>query len=221
MPTLISLLKVILFFAVSGVIGRWIIPKMEPYLSAREAKGFSFALIVALLFGFLAEISGLHLIIGAYIAGLFVRLSISSEDLFEKINDRFVSITYGFIGPIFFFCLSFHVTFQVIQTHTIMLLTLLATAIFTKFAGAFFGAKNSGLNSSESTVIGIIMNGRGAIELIIASVGLEMGLINDDIFSILVMIAFITTLMPPLTLRLSLKALKDKLEHIKQEQVFL
>jgi len=153
----------------------------------------------------------MHFIIGAYIAGLFVKRTVTSKELFAKISDRFVSITYGFLGPIFFFCLSFHVNFKALQTHLGMLTVLLLVAVTGKFIGAYLGSRWAKMNKAESTIIGFAMNGRGAVELIIASVGLEVGLINDDLFSILVFIAFITTLMPPLTLRIIVDRVADKL----------
>ena len=213
-PVLFSLTKVAAFFAFSTIFGLWIFPRISRYLVAREAKGFSFALIVALLFGFFAEISGMHFIIGAYIAGLLVKRTVKSKELFDKISDRFVSITYGFLGPIFFFCLSFHVNFKALQTHIGMLTVLLLVAITGKFIGAYLGSRWAKLNSAESTVIGIAMNGRGAVELIIASVGLEVGLINDDLFSILVFIAFVTTLLPPLTLRFIVDRVANKMVQV-------
>jgi Kef-type K+ transport system membrane component KefB len=212
----LSLLKVVVFFAVSMGIGMWLFPKLGKYLVVREAKGFTFSLIIALFFGFFAEISGLHLIIGAYIGGIFVRGSVAGNALFEKINDRFVSITYGFLGPIFFFCLSFHVTFEIIQTHLLMLLTLLTVAIIGKYVGSGLGALWGGMNRTEASVVGITMNGRGAVELIIASVGLEMGIIDDSLFSILVFIAFTTTVMPPLTLQMICNRVKKKLVCIEE-----
>jgi Kef-type K+ transport system membrane component KefB len=57
-------------------------------------------------------------------------------------------------------------------------------------------------------VIGAAMNGRGAVELIIASIGLKMAIIDDTYFSILVVIAFLTTLMPPVSLSYLLKKVK-------------
>lgn len=211
LPTLLSLGKVAGFFLVSSIFGLWVFPRISTYLVAREAKGFSFALIVALLFGFLAEISGMHFIIGAYIAGLLVKRTVKSKELFTKISDRFVSVTYGFLGPIFFFCLSFHVNFNALQTHMVLLTALLLVAITGKFIGAYWGGRWAKMNRAESTVIGLAMNGRGAVELIIASVGLEVGLINDDLFSILVFIAFVTTLLPPVTLRFIVDRVANRL----------
>jgi Kef-type K+ transport system membrane component KefB len=57
-----------------------------------------------------------------------------------------------------------------------------------------------GMNRKETTLIAISMNGRGAVELIIASVGIELGIIDDVYFSILVVVAFITTLLPPIVM---------------------
>jgi Kef-type K+ transport system membrane component KefB len=199
------ILKVAAFFGLSHVIGIIIYPKLSKYFSSREAKGFTFALIMALLFGVLAEMAGLHIILGAYMAGLFVREGIVSKELFQKINDRFVAITYGFMGPIFFVSLSFHIDFTILTTHPLLLITLLLAAVVGKVAGAGGGALLGQMNKGEAMVIGAAMNGRGAVELIIASIGLELAIINDTYFSILVVIAFFTTMMAPVSLNLLCK----------------
>jgi len=160
---------------------------------------------MALLFGLLAEMAGLHIILGAYMAGLFVREGIVSRELFQKINDRFVSITYGFLGPIFFVSLSFHIEFSVLTTHLPALSILLLAAVTGKLVGSSAGALAGKMNKGEAMVIGAAMNGRGAVELIIASIGLQMGIIDNTYFSILIVIAFLTTLMPPISLHLLLK----------------
>lgn len=202
---IILILKVAVFFGLSHVIGIIIYPKLGKYFSSREAKGFTFALIMALLFGVLAEMAGLHIILGAYMAGLFVREGIVSKELFQKINDRFVAITYGFMGPIFFVSLSFHIDFTILTTHPLLLATLLLAAVVGKVAGAGGGALLGQMNKGEAMVIGSAMNGRGAVELIIASIGLELAIINDTYFSILVVIAFFTTMMAPVSLNLLCK----------------
>jgi len=201
----INLLKVFCFFGVSIYIGTYWYPKISKYFATREAKGFTFSLIVALFFGLMAEGAGLHIIIGAYMAGLFMGENLLSKELFEKVNDRFVAITYGFVGPIFFFSLSFHMKFGIFQTHLGLLTVLIMVAIFAKLAGAGLAARAAKLNWAESAVVGFAMNGRGAVELIIASVGLELGVINDVYFSLLVVVAFVTTLVPPVALNILLR----------------
>jgi Kef-type K+ transport system membrane component KefB len=193
-------LKVLAFFFVSIFIGMKVYPLVSKHFATREAKGFTFALIAALIFGLMAELAGMHIIIGAYMAGLFVREGIVHKELFQKINDRFISITYGFLGPIFFVSLSFHMTFSIFRTQLVLILLLLTVAFAGKIIGAGLSAYFSGMNKTESTVVSFAMNGRGAVELVIASIGLELGLINNVFFSILVVIAFVTTLFPPVSL---------------------
>jgi Kef-type K+ transport system membrane component KefB len=202
---IVLILKVAAFFGISHLIGIILYPKFSKYFSSREAKGFTFALIMALLFGVLAEMAGLHIILGAYMAGLFVREGIVSKELFQKINDRFVSITYGFLGPIFFVSLSFHIDFSIFKSHVLPLSVLLLAAVIGKLVGSGAGALVGKMNRGESMVIGAAMNGRGAVELIIASIGLQMGIIDNMYFSILIVVAFLTTFMPPVSLHLLLK----------------
>jgi Kef-type K+ transport system membrane component KefB len=61
------------------------------------------------------------------------------------------------------------------------------------------------MRKGESAIIGAAMNGRGAVELIIASIGLQMEIIDNMYFSILVVIAFLTTFMPPVFLNFMIK----------------
>jgi Kef-type K+ transport system membrane component KefB len=201
----LTVIKVMAFFAVTILLGTKVFPRFSGYFSSREAKGFTFSLILALIFGLIAELAGLHIILGAYFAGTFIRNSIKDVDLFQKITDRFVSITYGFLGPIFFVSLSFHMTFDIFRTHLFFTILLLLVAVAGKIIGCGLGAIFMRMTAVESSVIGLSMNGRGAVELIIASVGLKLGLIDDTIFSILIVIAFITTLMSPLSLSMLLK----------------
>ena len=213
---ILVLLKVFLFFGVSIFLGMKLYPKVSKYFTFKEAKGFTFSLIVALIFGYLAELAGLHIILGAYMAGLFVREEIVNRALLYKINQRFVSITYGFLGPIFFVCLSFHMTFDIFRTDLLLIIVLLIAAVVGKILGAGFGAYLGKMNIKESTVVAFAMNGRGAVELIIASVGLKLGIIDDRLFSILVVIAFITTLLPPIMLNAFMKRIdEDALQIIE------
>jgi Kef-type K+ transport system membrane component KefB len=208
MKVLLVFSKVLAFFGAAHVIGMILYPKLKRYFASREAKGFTFAMIMALCFGVLAELAGLHIILGAYLAGLFVRKEIFKRKLYQKISDRFVGITYGFLGPIFFVSLSFHVTFTVLETHLPLLIILLLTAVIGKLVGAGGFALLGNMTIGEAAVVGTAMNGRGAVELIIASIGLEFAIINDVYFSILVFVAFITTLIPPTALSILLKRVR-------------
>jgi len=83
-------------------------------------------------------------------------------------------------------------------------LILLATAIGGKISGGFIGAKIGGFSNNESMTIGHLVNNRGMIELVIAAIGLELGIIDITLFAIIVTIGFITTIMSPVMARVSL-----------------
>ena len=209
--------KAIAFFALTILIGQFIIPKLIRKLDDREAKTFTFALISALAVGYLAELAGLHLIIGAFLAGQFVRKEIIDRGFYQKINDRFYSLSYGFMAPIFFVSLSFHLHFQWKWPVIIFTLTITLIAIIGKLIGCGVGAFIYGHKVWGSAIIGCGMNGRGAVEMVVAAVVINLSdkliasntitepLLTHDQFSALICMAFITTIIAPLSLKWTVK----------------
>ena len=209
--------KVVAFFAITILIGQFIIPRIIRKLDDREAKTFTFALISALTVGYLAELAGLHLIIGAFLAGQFVRKEIIDRGFYQKINDRFYSLSYGFMAPIFFVSLSFHLHFQWKWTVILFTLTITLIAIIGKLIGCGVGAFLYGHKIWGSAIIGCGMNGRGAVEMVVAAVVIKLSdkliasntisepLLTQDQFSALICMAFITTIIAPLSLKWTVK----------------
>ena len=157
-------------------------------------KCFTFALIVALTLGLVAERIGLHAIIGAFLAGLFIREEIVARKVFHKIEDRIYGLSYSFLEPIFFASLAFHLDFTSVKNAPWLLVVVLVAAILGKILGAGGAALAQGVPFTKSVLRGFAMNSRGDVELIIASVGLKEGIIDENVFSVLVIMAFTTTL---------------------------
>jgi Kef-type K+ transport system membrane component KefB len=211
----IILLKVIAFFGVTIIIGEFIVPRLTKHLTDKGGRAFTFAMVAALLMAFFAELAGLHLIIGAFLAGQFVRKEILDEGIYELINDRFFGISYGFLVPIFFVSLSFHLHFTWSWAFILFALVLTLVAILGKLVGCGLGAVAFGHTFWESTIIGFGMNGRGAVELVVATIVIKLSndlmaanvisqpLLTPDQFSGLILMAFITTLMAPVSLKWS------------------
>lgn len=193
-------IEVLLFFGVTLAIGYLIFPKASKYFSTRRGKGFTFALLMGFLFAIFAESIRLPFILGAYIAGLFVREEIMSASLFQKMHDRFLAISHGFLGPIFIMSIALKINLNVIVKEFWFFLALFAVAFLGKLLGVYLGGVISGNSQKESIIMGLGMNGRGEIELIIALIGLQLGIITQNHLSILVMVAFATTLTAPLIL---------------------
>ena len=192
------LLKVILFFVIVLIGGFKVQKYMNQFFSN---KGFTFTLIVALCLGLIAEAIGLHVIIGAFLAGLFIREEIIDEKVFEKIEDRIYGLSYSFLGPIFFTSLAFNLSFEGLWNSFGIFIALFLIAFLAKFFGSGLGAFFQKVSLEKSVLTGLIMNGRGALDLIIISIGLKQGLIDKTMFSILVLIAFSATLLTILIIR--------------------
>jgi Kef-type K+ transport system membrane component KefB len=211
--------KVVAFFCGTILAGQFLLPRLTRRLKDREAKGFTFALITALIMGYLAEMVGLHLIIGAFLAGQFVRKEVIEPGLYQKLNDRFFNIIYGFLGPIFFVSLSFEVTFNLRADDWFFLAAVVGVAVIGKVVGCGLPVLLFRRGWREALVIGLGMNGRGAVELIVAkgiiilSVPLlAQGIIGSPLlteaqFTILILMAFITTLIAPVSLRVTVPPL--------------
>lgn len=207
--------KVIAFFAFTILLGEFVMPKLTKRLHDREGKAFTFAMMSALTMAYLAELVGLHLIIGAFLAGQFVRKEIMDEKIYHKISDRFYGLSYGFLVPIFFASLSFHLHIHLDFSFVLFATVLTLVAIIGKLVGCGLGYAIIKRNFWESAIIGFGMNGRGAVEIAVASVVLKLSeelisskvigepLLTQDQFSALILMAFITTLIAPLTLKWS------------------
>lgn len=210
---ILLLVKTTAFFGVTIIFGEFIMPRLTRKLTDEEGKGFTFAMTVSLALAYMAELAGLHLIIGAFLAGQFVRREIMDERIYEAIADRFYGISYGLLMPIFFASLSFHLHFDWSWFFVAFTLMLTLAAIVGKVFGAGFSVRAYGLDKREALVVGIGMNGRGAVELVIASVVLtasrklmETGILTEPLltneqFSALILMAFLTTIFSPLALK--------------------
>lgn len=194
------ILKFVIYFVVVFYIGH----KYFKYLFRiiyKGNKGFTFSLILAFTMAVIAELIGLHFIIGAFLAGLFLHEEIFESKVFTKIEDRVFGLSYSFLGPIFFATLAFHLDFTALWTLPWFMLLLFLTALVGKVVGGGLPAYLGKMNSCQSLGVGLAMNSRGAVDLIVISIALQEGIIGSDIFSVLVIVAFASTFVSILGIR--------------------
>ena len=193
------ILKVLIFFSAVIFAGF----KLSKYAKKFfKNKGFTLTLVIAMLLGFIAEWIGLHVIIGAFLAGLFIHEELLEGKTFRKIEDRIYGLSYGFLGPIFFTSLAFNLDFAGIIKAPSLFLMLFAIAYFGKFIGASLFSLVQKIQPIKSALLGLAMNSRGTVSLIIISIGLKYRIIDQQIFSILVMVAFTSTFLTIIFMRL-------------------
>ncbi len=200
-------LKLLAFFGATLFIGEKVLPHLaQRFFNSSGGKAFTLTLVVALGFGFIAETMGIHFVIGAYMAGLFLKEEFINDDVYAKIEDRLFGMSYSFLGPIFFVSLGFHLSFgDFLDWNSFLFLVLFILAgVLGKVFGAGLLARWTGQTWRNSGIIGFSMNGRGAVELVLATIGLEAGIITESMFSMLVLMAFVTTFITPIGLKLLL-----------------
>jgi Kef-type K+ transport system membrane component KefB/Trk K+ transport system NAD-binding subunit len=197
----ITLLKVVAFFALTFVLGRYVYPRLTLPFRSEGGKGFTFILAVAIAAGLFADAIGLHMILGAYVAGLFFEERVAHPNLVRVVADRSYGLAYSFLGPIFFISLGFSITFG-ISASGLAFLALLTTAVFVgQILSAGGMALRMGLPGREALTVGVGMCGRAELAFILAALALAQGAIEPQIFSVLIFTAFLLNLLTPLGLK--------------------
>jgi len=205
--------KVMLFFSVTLSLGLFIYPRLTFPFKSKQGKGFTFILVLGFAAGEFAEHLGLHFIIGAYFAGLFFEESIVNKKLYDLVNDRLYGLSYSFLGPIFFISLGFNITFDLPGYLIWFLMTLTLAVIVGQILSAGLMARCKHFSWLESLTIGVGHCARAEMAFIIASLGIEMGALDKNVFSVIVFSAFLLNLATPLMLKGCAKLLEKHPAH--------
>ena len=188
-------LKKVFFFAGAILVGwkivPWFLKKFAP-LKVTEAV-ISSALIIGFVYAYMAEYMGVAAIIGAYIAGMAISLTDYKQEVFEKVE----TISYSIFVPVFFTSIGVTAEFTGISENLGLIVLLSTLAILTKLIGASIGAKAAGFSWNSSLGIGSAMVSRGEVALIMAAIGIETGLLNQDLFAVIVVVILVTTIVTP------------------------
>jgi len=177
-------------------------PKMEKFLHFLKGKESMFALVIlfVLIFSSIAELLGLHFIIGAFFGALLFPRTLFQKTEFEQVRHTTASFTMGFLAPIFFAIMGIQFDASAL-TNGLLLTVVLIASFLSKILGGYFGSRLAGFDNLRSITIGLGLNARGIMELVIANIALQKGFIDVPIFSILVMMALLTTLITPFLLK--------------------
>lgn len=168
--------------------------------------------VFCLFMAYVAELFGVADITGAFVAGL----AISSEKDVKYISNRFETLSYMFLSPVFF--ASIGLTMGGIKMNGKMIIftvLLLVVAIITKIIGCGLGAKVCKYTNQESIQIAMGMISRGEVALIVAAKGQKLGLMGDEVFAPIIIMVVATTIITPVFLKFVFK--NDKEEVVKDD----
>lgn len=168
-------------------------------IATRTREGASQGLLAAIFLLVLAsaaitETIGIHALFGAFLMGVVMpRESGFTEALVEKLEDIVVVV----LLPVFFACSGLRTNLGLMNTTDAWLqcAVVVAVACAGKFGGSLVAARFSGLTWQESSAIGILMNTRGLMQLVVLNVGLDLGVISQELFAMMVVMAVATTVL--------------------------
>jgi Kef-type K+ transport system membrane component KefB/nucleotide-binding universal stress UspA family protein len=202
-----SVLGTAIFLVLSFTVGRRLVLQLIRWANdsfKSEMAVISMILGITLSMALLTEAIGVHFVLGAFVAGVLVG---QSPMLNRHVGEQLRGLIVALFMPIFFGLAGITTDLAVLAKPNLLLLTtgLIVLASIGKFTGAFLGGRIGGLSYRESLAVGCGMNARGSTEVIVASIGLSMGALNQSLFTAIVAMAVITTTAMPPMLKWALK----------------
>jgi Kef-type K+ transport system membrane component KefB/nucleotide-binding universal stress UspA family protein len=220
-----SVIGTAIFLALSLTIGRRIVTLLIRWTNDYFESEFAVITTILVITGLMAlatDAIGVNTVLGAFVAGVLIG---NSPILTRHIDEQLRGLIMAFFMPVFFGLAGLSSDMTILGNHQILLLSLglIAIASIGKFAGAFVGGKLGGLRWREAFALGCGMNARGSTEVIVATIGLSMGALSQNLFSMIVAMAICTTMAMPPMLRFALarvpmrRAERERLEREEME----
>jgi Kef-type K+ transport system membrane component KefB/nucleotide-binding universal stress UspA family protein len=160
-------------------------------------------LLLTLLCATATQAMGLHAIFGSFVAGLLVG---ESPRIRERTLDSIDSMTMGVFAPVFFAYSGLEVRALALPAWPVVVLVL-GGALVGKFAGAALGARLGGMRAREATAVGIGLCARGSTELVVARLGMDLGVLAPPMYALIILVPIVTSLATPPLLRRALRGI--------------
>ena len=193
--------KMVSFLVISAAFGIWVLPRLSRWSSKLPISQnvTTLAIVIMLVYGLAAELlGGMAAITGTFIAGLMFARTPEKK----LIENNLHALSYAFFVPIFFVSIGLSVNLRTMDLNTLWIIVgITVIAILGKIIGAGGGTRICRFTWRESLQLGIGMVSRGEVGLIIAKLGLDSGYLSTEIFSAIVGMILITTLVTPPLLR--------------------
>lgn len=202
------------FFAIMAAAG-WAVPRLGEWARTRwglDGVGYGLGVLVVggLAGGALADLLGLHAILGSFVAGMILGRRVLSQRTTRRAAELLERISIGVLAPVFFVTAGFAISLPAARDNLGLLVAIVVVATLGKVFGTALFYLPTGHGWREGVVVGGAMNGRGAVEIIVAGIGLERGLITTEVFTVLVLMAILTTAMVPVLLKVGVEWLRGR-----------
>lgn len=151
-------------------------------------------LLVVLASGWVTEFLGVHALFGAFLAGIIMP---RHHELSKEIWQRCEALIVVLLLPLYFAFTGLRSSFLLISGADMWFYCalIIALAVIGKWGGSMIASRMNGMSWREAAAVGILMNTRGLVELVILNIGLDLGVLSPALFSVMVLMALVTTLM--------------------------
>lgn len=168
--------------------------------------GFSIVVVVGFAAAAASLALGLEAVLGAFLAGVLLRDRLDAETAHV-----FEVVTLGLFAPLFFASAGLRADLSGLFTPDVLFVAglTLAVAVVGKFLGVALGAAFTDLTAGESLCVAVGLNARGAMEIVVAALGLSIGILTPTIYAVVVLVAIVTSVMTPPLLRRALARLPE------------
>ena len=192
----VTLLLLVIFVVIMLVPIRRAASFLEP-LYQKQGAGMEYIstlVLILLAASWTTERLGVHALFGAFMAGLVMP---KKEPMIARVVERIESLSLALLLPLFFALTGLRTRVDLLAGRSMWGYTaaIVATAVLGKLAGAAFTARATGMNWKDSLGLGVLMNTRGLVELVILNAGLDLGVLSPPLFTMMVLMALVTTLM--------------------------
>jgi Kef-type K+ transport system membrane component KefB/nucleotide-binding universal stress UspA family protein len=198
-----TVVGVAIFFGLAFTVGQRAVDRALRNVRSKgddPLAGLTVVLITALTFGVITQWLHVEAVLGAFVAGVILaRSRFADHELIKPLE----TMTAAIFAPVFFATAGLRVDLGLLADLETLwwALIVLAAASASKFFGSIIGAQVSKLPIREGAALGIGLNARGALEIVIATVGLSLGVLNDRSYTVIVLMAMATSMLAPPMLR--------------------
>ncbi|RDJ30899.1 MAG: cation:proton antiporter [Crenarchaeota archaeon] len=187
---------------------RWLPSKLKEFNKFKSKEIlFIIFISVAIVLSIIADLAGLHFIIGTFFAGLIFSEKLLPKREESKVFKTMTKITFGIFAPLFFAIVGMKFSAQSLEDHIPFLILLVILGIIGKTFGGYVGTRIFHFPKKQGLAISTLLNGRGTVGLAITALAYSVGVLDLALFSICVAICFITTIITPIIARPLLRSM--------------
>lgn len=220
----ISFGGLLVFLVLSFTVFRWLIDRLFRYVMARGSSmtaALSITIVAALIGGAVTQALHIEAILGAYIVGILVA---GLRHQLPQVRSILETVTAAFLAPVFFAFSGLRVDIGLLDTQTVIMWTvgLIVAAILAKITGTVVGGFFAGVRGREALALGSGLSALGAMGVVVAIIGLNIGVVSETGYTVMVLAAVVTSVAAPQLLKLAVRGWdipREEAQRLNEEEI--